>query len=69
MGKGTGSLRRRRAAISHGSADQEFQLSKIAVEARTAIEETETNMLFAVFGFLEFYDSDDSDRPLLPTVC
>ncbi|MDK9716862.1 MAG: DUF4011 domain-containing protein, partial [Trichlorobacter sp.] len=37
---------------------------KIASEARTVIEETGTNMLFLVFGFLEFYDSDDSDKPI-----
>lgn len=46
-------------------ADLERQLRKIAAEARTAIEETGTNMLFLVFGFLEFYDSDDSERPML----
>ncbi len=45
--------------------DLERQLRKIAAEARTAIEETGTNMLFLIFGFLEFYDSDDSERPLL----
>jgi hypothetical protein len=46
-------------------ADLERQLRKIAGEAKTAIEETGTNMLFLVFGFLEFYDSEDSDRPML----
>jgi Protein of unknown function (DUF4011)/REase_MTES_1575/AAA domain len=46
-------------------ADLERQLRKIAAEGRTAIEETGTNMLFLVFGFLEFYDSDDSERPML----
>ena len=45
--------------------DLERQLRKIASEAKTAIEETGTNMLFMVFGFLEFYDSDDSDRAML----
>ena len=45
--------------------DLERQLRKIASEARTAIEETGSNMLFLVFGFLEFYDSDDSDRAML----
>ncbi len=43
----------------------ERQLRKIAGEAKTAIEETGTNMLFLVFGFLEFYDSEDSERPML----
>jgi transcription elongation GreA/GreB family factor len=46
-------------------ADLERQLRKIASEAKTAIEETGTNMLFMVFGFLEFYDSDDSERAML----
>lgn len=46
-------------------ADLERQLRKIATEAKTAIEETGTNMLFLVFGFLEFYDSDDSEKPML----
>lgn len=46
-------------------ADMERQLRKIASEAKSAVEETGTNMLFLVFGFLEFYDSEDSDRPML----
>lgn len=45
--------------------DLERQLRKIAVEAKTAIEETGSNILFLVFGFLEFYDSEDSERPML----
>jgi hypothetical protein len=43
-------------------AELERQLRKIAGEAKTAVEETGTNMLFLIFGFLEFYDSDDSER-------
>lgn len=46
-------------------ADLERQLRKIAGEAKTAVEETGTNMLFLVFGFLEFYDSVDSEKPML----
>ncbi|EQD68542.1 hypothetical protein B2A_00391, partial [mine drainage metagenome] len=46
-------------------ADLERQARKTASEAKTAIEETGTNMLFLVFGFLEFYDSEDSDRALI----
>lgn len=46
-------------------ADLERQLRKISSEAKTAIEETGSNMLFLVFGFLEFYDSDDSERAML----
>jgi hypothetical protein len=44
--------------------DLERQCRRIAREARSAIEETGTNMLYLVFGFLEFYESDDADRPL-----
>ena len=46
-------------------ADLERQLRKISGEAKTAVEETGSNMLFLVFGFLEFYDSEDSERPML----
>lgn len=46
-------------------ADLERQLRKISGEAKTAVEETGSNMLFLIFGFLEFYDSEDSERPLL----
>ena len=38
---------------------------KIATAARTAIEESGTNMLYLVFGFLEWYESDDSKQPHL----
>ena len=38
---------------------------RIASEARTVIEETGTNMLYLMFGFLEFYERDDSERILL----
>jgi hypothetical protein len=38
---------------------------KIANEAKTAIEETGSNMLYLIVGYLEFYDSDDSDKPML----
>ena len=43
----------------------ERQMRKLASEANTAIEETGSNMLFLIFGFLEFFDSDDSDKPML----
>jgi very-short-patch-repair endonuclease len=36
---------------------------KIDDAARTAIEETGANMLYLSFGFLEWYESDDSDEP------
>ena len=45
--------------------DLERLLRKIRTEAKSAIEETGSNMLFLIFGFLEFYDSDDSDKPML----
>ena len=38
---------------------------KIATAARTAIEESGTNMLYLVFGFLEWYESDASEQPHL----
>lgn len=38
---------------------------KITTAARTAIEESGTNMLYLVFGFLEWYESDDSKQPHL----
>ena len=38
---------------------------KIATAAKTAIEESGTNMLYLVFGFLEWYESDDSKQPHL----
>ncbi|HEY1221764.1 MAG: DUF4011 domain-containing protein [Bryobacteraceae bacterium] len=36
---------------------------KIASAAKTAIEESGANMLYLVFGFLEWYESDDSKQP------
>jgi Protein of unknown function (DUF4011) len=36
---------------------------KIDDAARTAIDETGANMLHLSFGFLEWYESDDSDEP------
>ncbi|MBS1877540.1 MAG: DUF4011 domain-containing protein [Acidobacteria bacterium] len=38
---------------------------KIGTAARTAIEESGTNMLYLIFGFLEWYESDDSKQPHL----
>src|SRR5690606_33415387 len=42
----------------------EKALRKIVAEAQAVIEETGSNMLYLMFGFLEFYESDDSDRQL-----
>lgn len=38
---------------------------KVFNHARTAIEETGSNMLYLVFGFLEFYEDDASDKTLM----
>src|SRR5476649_55195 len=38
---------------------------KISSAAKTAIDESGTNMLYLVFGFLEWYESDDSQQPHL----
>jgi hypothetical protein len=38
---------------------------KIASAAKTAIEVSGANMLYLVFGFLEWYESDDSKQPHL----
>lgn len=46
-------------------AELERQLRQLTAQAKTAIEETGTNMLFLVLGFLEYYDSNDSERALL----
>jgi len=46
-------------------ADLDKLCRKIGSEARTVIEETGTNMLYLVFGFLEFYEREDSERPLI----
>lgn len=43
-------------------ADLERMMRKVSTEARTVIEETGTNMLYLMFGFLEYFDSDDSDK-------
>jgi transcription elongation GreA/GreB family factor len=44
--------------------DLEGQLRKLEQTARTAIEESGTNMLYMVFGFLEWYDNKDATKPL-----
>ena len=44
--------------------DLEAILRRIGASARTALEESGTNMLYLVFGFLEWYESADSTDPL-----
>ncbi len=46
-------------------ADMDRLIRRMANEAKTAIEETGSNMLYLILGYLEFYDSDDSDKPML----
>jgi hypothetical protein len=46
----------------HYPEDLEAILRSIASAARLAIEETGTNMLYLSFGFLEWYESDDSSQ-------
>jgi len=41
----------------------EARLAGVLKLSRTAIEETGTNFLHLVFGFLEWYESDDSEKP------
>ena len=36
---------------------------KIGSAAKTAIEESGTNLLYLIIGFLEWYESDDSEQP------
>lgn len=43
--------------------DLERVLRNIDRAARTAIEESGTNMLYLAFGFLQWYESDDSQQP------
>ncbi len=45
--------------------DLERLLRRMSTEAKRAIDETGSNMLFLIFGFLEFYESDESEKPLL----
>ena len=46
-------------------ADLDKLCRKVSSEARTIIEETGTNMLYLIFGFLEFYEREDSEIPML----
>jgi transcription elongation GreA/GreB family factor len=54
--------------ILHYPTDMDRLARKVANEAKTAIEETGSNMLFVIFGFLEFYDTDESDRAFLAPI-
>jgi hypothetical protein len=45
--------------------DLERVMRRVASEARTAIEETGSNLLHLIFGFLEYTESEDSEKRLL----
>ena len=49
----------------HYPEQLEAMLSTIASAARSAIEETGSNMLYLSFGFLEWYESDESSEARL----
>ena len=49
----------------HYPTDLEAILRRMAYSARTAIEESGTNMLYLAFGFLEWYESESSTEPRL----
>jgi len=46
-------------------ADLDKLCRRVSSDARTVIEETGTNMLYLIFGFLEFYEREDSEKPML----
>src|SRR5688572_5088425 len=46
-------------------ADLDKLCRRLTSDARTIIEETGTNMLYLIFGFLEFYEREDSEKPTL----
>ncbi len=45
--------------------DLEVALRAISVEARTAVEEKGSNILYLMFGFLEWYEDSSSERAIL----
>jgi hypothetical protein len=51
--------------LLHYVEDLETLTRKIASAAKTVIEESGTNMLYLTLGFLEWYESDDSQQPHL----
>lgn len=51
--------------VLHYPEDLETLTRKIGSAANTVIEESGTNMLYVTFGFLEWYESDDSNLPRL----
>lgn len=51
--------------VLHYQEELDSLSRKIASAARSAIEESGTNMLYLVFGFLEWYESESSRQPRL----
>lgn len=50
--------------VLHYPEDLERWSKKISTEARIVVEETGTNMLYLMFGFLEYFDSEDSEKAI-----
>lgn len=61
----TGSAKVQALPVLHYQESLDTVSRKIASAAKTAIEESGTNMLHLVFGFLEWFESDDSRQPHL----
>jgi very-short-patch-repair endonuclease len=51
--------------VFHYVQELEARTRQIGSAAKTAIEESGTNMLYMIFGFLEWYEADDSQVPHL----
>jgi very-short-patch-repair endonuclease len=54
-----------RLPVLHYQESLDTVSRKIASAAKTVTEESGVNMLYLVFGFLEWFESDDSDQPHL----
>lgn len=63
--EGTDSRKVQELQVLHYPESLDTVSRKIATAAKTAVEESGTNMLYVVFGFLEWYESDDSKQPHL----
>ncbi len=61
----TGNEDAQRLPVLHYQEPLDTVSRKIASAAKTAVEESGANMLYLIFGFLEWYESDDSTQPHL----
>lgn len=52
----------------HYPVELERLLKKISAEAKSSIEETGSNILFLIFGFLEFYEDEASQKPIFAPI-